>query len=47
VTQPETISVQDDLLAYLAVSHDITRHSLQEKGHAVPPVTPQQAAENI
>jgi hypothetical protein len=47
LTQPETISVQDDLLATQAVSHDITRHSLREKGYAVPAVTPQQAAEHL
>ena len=47
LTQPETISVQDDLLANQAVFHDITRRSLLEKGYAVPPVTPQQAAEHL
>ena len=47
LTQPETISIQDDLLANLAVLHDITRHSLLEKGYAVPPATPQQAAEHL
>ena len=47
LTQPETISVQDDLLANQAVFHDITRRSLLEKGYAVPAVTPQQAAEHL
>ena len=47
LTQPETIAIQGDLLANQAVSHDITRHSLHEKGHAVPIVTPQQAAEHL
>jgi hypothetical protein len=47
LTQPETIAIQDDLLANQAVSHDITRLSLQEKGLAVPAVTPQQAAEHL
>ncbi|MDR2850353.1 MAG: metalloenzyme [Verrucomicrobiota bacterium] len=47
LTQPETIAIQDDLLANQAVFHDITRHSLQEKGLAVPVVTPQQAAEHL
>lgn len=47
LTQPETISIQDDLLANQAVFHDITRHSLHEKGHAVPVITPQQAAEHL
>jgi hypothetical protein len=47
LTQPETISIQDDLLANQAVSHDITRLSLQEKGHTVPSVIPQQAAEHL
>ncbi|MDD4016696.1 MAG: hypothetical protein PHV28_02015 [Kiritimatiellae bacterium] len=47
LTQPETISIQDDLLANQAVFHDITRLSLHEKGHAVPVITPQQAAEHL
>ena len=47
LTQPETISIQDDLLANQAVFHDITRRSLLEKGYAVPTVTPQQAAEHL
>jgi hypothetical protein len=47
LTQPETLSIQDDLLANQAVSHDITRLSLREKGHTVPSVTPQQAAEHL
>jgi len=47
LTQPETISIQDDLLANQAVFHDITRTSLHDKGHAVPIITPQQAAEHL
>jgi hypothetical protein len=47
LTQPETISVQDDLLDNQAVSHDITRSSLREKGLAVSMVTPPQAAEHL
>ncbi len=47
LTQPETISVQDDLVENLAVAHDITRTSLFEKGHAVKVITPQQAAEHL
>ena len=47
LTQPETISVQDDLQDNLAVSHDITRTSLNEKGHAIKIITPQQAAEHL
>ena len=47
LTHPETISLQDDLLGNQAVFHDITRRSLQEKGYAVPTVTPQQAAEHL
>lgn len=47
LTQPETIAIQDDLFANQAVFHDITRHSLQEKGHAIPIVTPPQAAEHL
>jgi len=47
LTQPETISIQDDLMANQAVFHDITRKSLQEKGLAIPLVTPPQAAEHL
>ena len=47
LTQPETISVQDDLVDNLAVAHDITRASLHEKGLAVGVITPQQAAEHL
>ena len=47
LTQPETISVQDDLVDNLAVAHDITRASLLEKGHAISVITPQQAAEHL
>ncbi len=47
LTEPKTISIQDDLLTNHAVSHDITRLSLHEKGHAVPVITPQQAAEHL
>ena len=47
LTQPETISIQDDLLANQAVFHDITRMSLREKGHAIPIASPQQAAEHL
>ena len=47
LTQPESISVQDDLQDNLAVAHDITRTSLHEKGHAVKVITPQQAAEHL
>lgn len=47
LTQPETISIQDDLLANQAVFHDITRLSLLEKGHAIRAVAPQLAAEHL
>ncbi len=47
LTQPDTISVQDDLLANQAVSHDITRQILHEKGHDIPMVRPAQAAEHL
>ena len=47
LTCPESICVQDDLNENLAVSHDITRTGLIEKGIAVLPVTPQQAAEHL
>lgn len=47
LTQPETISTQEDLLANQAVFHDITRSTLQGKGYAIPPVTPPQAADHL
>ena len=47
LTQPETISMQDDLQENLALSHDITRKTFAEKGYAVSPITPQQAAEHL
>ncbi|MDD4101211.1 MAG: peptidase [Kiritimatiellae bacterium] len=47
LTQPDTIAVQDDLLANQAVSHDITRKILNEKGHDIPMVRPSQAAEHL
>lgn len=47
LTQPESISVQDDLQDNLAVSHDITRASLREKGLDIGVITPQQAAEHL
>jgi len=47
LTQPESISVQDDLQDNLAVSHDITRASLREKGLDINVITPQQAAEHL
>jgi hypothetical protein len=47
LTQPECISVQDDLLDNLAVAHDITRTSLHEKRHEVKIIAPQQAAEHL
>ena len=47
LTQPETISIQDDLIANQAVFHDITRLSLHEKGHTIQVITPQQAAEHL
>lgn len=47
LTQPETICTQDDLQDNQAVTHDITRMSLQEKGVAVKTITPQQAAEHL
>jgi hypothetical protein len=47
LTQPETVSIQDDLLSNQAVFHDITRASLHEKGHAIQVITPQQAAEHL
>ena len=47
LTQPETISIQDDLTANQAVFHDITRKSLREKGLTIPLVTPPQAAEHL
>ncbi len=47
LTQPETIAIQDDLAANQAVFHDITRHSLHEKGLSISVITPQQAAEHL
>lgn len=47
LTEPKTIATQEDLLANQAVSHDITRAHLREKGHDVPLIKPQQAAEDL
>ncbi|MDA3925628.1 MAG: metalloenzyme [Kiritimatiellae bacterium] len=47
LTEPKTISTQSDLLENQAVSHDITRSYLREKGHDVPLVEPHQAAEHL
>lgn len=47
LTQPHTISMQDDLLENLAVAHDITRQFLQGKGYNIPLVTPVQAATHL
>ena len=47
LTEPQTIATRDDLLENQAVSHDITRAHLIEKGHAVPLVEPHQAAEHL
>ena len=47
LTQPETIATQDDLWTNQAVFHDITRRLLQEKGHTIPTVLPQAAAEHL
>ncbi|MFO7938087.1 MAG: peptidase [Kiritimatiellia bacterium] len=47
MTRPETILMRDDLLENQAVSHDITRARLIEKGHEVPLIKPQEAAEHL
>lgn len=47
LTQPETIAMQDDLIENLALAHDITRKTFVEKGYAVKPVTPPQAADHL
>ena len=47
LTRPETILTRDDLLENQAVSHDITRSHLIEKGHDVPLIKPHQAAEHL
>jgi len=47
LTRPESISMQDDLTDNLALAHDITRKTFIEKGYAVTPVTPFQAAEHL
>ncbi len=47
LTCPETILTRDDLLENQAVSHDITRAYLIDKGHDVPLIKPLQAAEHL
>ena len=47
LTQPETLAMQDDLLANHALAHDITRKTFAEKGYAVKQVTPLQAADHL
>lgn len=47
LTQPETISVQDDLRDKLALTHDITGEVLVKKGYAVKIITPLKAAEHL
>ena len=47
LTRPETILKRDDLLENQAVSHDITRSYLIEKGHDIPLIKPHQAAEHL
>jgi len=47
LTEPKTIATQFDLLENQAVSHDITRAHLREKGHDVPLIEPHQAAEHL
>jgi len=47
LTEPKTIATQEDLLDNQAVSHDITRSHLREKGHDVPLIKPHQAAEHL
>lgn len=47
LTQPETISTQEDLRDKLAITHDITGEVLVKKGHAVKPITPLKAAEHL
>jgi len=47
LTQPETISIQEDLRDKQALTHDITGEVLVKKGHAVKTITPLQAAEHL
>lgn len=47
LTQPEVISTQEDLKDNLAVTHDITRDSLRDKGHDIQTITPKEAAEHL
>lgn len=47
LTCPEVISTADDLADNLAVSHDITRVSLREKGHDIAVIEPETAAEHL
>lgn len=47
LTCPEVISTAEDMLDNLALSHDITRAALREKGHDVEIITPEAAAEHL
>jgi phosphopentomutase len=47
LTQPETISTQEDLRDKQALTHDITGEVLVKKGHSVKPITPLQAADHL
>lgn len=47
LTQPETISTQEDLRDKQALTHDITGDVLVKKGHSVKPITPLQAADQL
>ena len=47
LTEPRVISTQDDLRENFAVTHDITRESIRDKGHDVKIITPQEAAQHL
>ncbi|MBQ9431751.1 MAG: peptidase [Kiritimatiellae bacterium] len=47
LTRPEIICTRDDLDDCQAVTHDITREILREKGHQLETVTPLEAADHL
>lgn len=47
LSQPDVISNQDDLADNFAVTHDITRSTLREKGYDIEEITPKKAAEDL
>lgn len=47
LTCPEVICLKQNLLANQAVTHDITRAILRERGYTGPLITPEQAADHL